>query len=544
MIERKSDAWTTWSRLGFIAFAYALAHGLDLLNRGLYWDDWVFWQQDRRVVAEAARAMGSTWLSSINDLFYYSQGGITLNRVIGFVALLVAAFLFYDIARRLPRMSNDSAMWLAVLFAVFPTFEARIAMVMIGYSLSLVLFMFGLWFLVLAGPKPHPVVRLFTAALFLSSFRTGSLLVFFAVVPAVLLAIYPPGSWSFKPVIKRLFGYADQLVLPFLYWGMTRIWFRPSGLYANYNEVGGGQISAVMAFARGLYNVLAGPVLKAAVILPVPIPLVVAVVAAALVAPVVLRRYKDEPTTRAWIMFAIGMTLLVLAVFPYAAVGKVPENGWDSRHQLLVPFGGAFVFFSLVTALRTRKRLARAFGSALLIVIVGASVAINVWHFIEFERDWMKQQALMEEFKLTPEIESASFILLYDQTADIDYNNRMFYEYSGMLAEVFGNQSRLCIPAHLYSGNGLGDASDKANQPYYKLADFAGGKPEIFVTVKRETLEFRSNKQVLRLLWLEWTDQERFHAELRKFLTLDVHVLTPKQQDEHGPHLVKELGRQ
>lgn len=520
-----------------IAVLYALAHGLSLLNRGLYWDDWVFWQQDRAVVAEAAREMGSTWPSAINELFFYGQWGITLNRALTFGSLLLAAFLLYQVLRRLPGIERDTAMWIAALFGVFPAFESRIALVMVGYPLSVLLFMTALWLLARSPLPPRSPSRVAAALLFMASFRTGSLLVFFAVVPVVLLLLDPPVTWRPVPVLRRLLRYADLLVLPVAYWVITRVWFVPTGLYAGYNTPGADTTGIVAGLLEGVWIVLRDPFIKAWTALGFTAPLATAGLGAG-VAVAGWMRWPLQSTRRWHLLLAAGLVLVVLAVAPYAAVGKVPTSlEWDTRYHLLVPFGAAFILVALAAAASRRIRIASTVSSAVLAVAVLGSVAVHVHSYIRFERDWLKQEAMMEAFRGSETVEDARFLLLQDGTADLDATSRLFYEYSGMLTEVFGDQSRFMARRIYYHGNWEDVARHDVHMPYYKLADFEGGPPDCVVTVTRGELDLRLTSEVLRLMILDWTDREALRAELARALVLHARPYTAEDRraDSYPP---------
>ncbi|MDO8848040.1 MAG: hypothetical protein Q7W51_06615 [Coriobacteriia bacterium] len=530
-VERTGLEWPSGLRIAFIALVYSLTHAVSLLNRGLYWDDWVFWKLDRQVLATAVAEMGSTWPASINDLFYYSQSGITFSRFLTFASMLVASLLLYDVLRRLPGVSRDAAMWIAMVFSVFPAFESRIALVMVGYPLSVALFMCSLWLLVRYGPRPPIPVRVLMAVLFFISFRTGSLLVFFAVVPLLVLIVHPPETRGLGHIVRRLLGYADQLILPVAYWVVTRVWFQPSGRYADYNTPGSANDGFLELLGTGLYNVLVGPIVKAAGSLPFKVPLAVGFVVCVVVALMLWRRPLQH--SKRWAQLALtGLAMLVLAVAPYAAVGKAPGNyGWDTRHQLLVPFGGAFLTVAFVYWLVRGGRVSRRIGYGVLVLSIGISAVVHVSSYLAYERDWLKQRALIVAFQADPVVRDSHFILLEDETQDLDVTQRMFYEYTGMLAEAFGDETRYAVGRVYYFGNYQTVTHNVAYEPYYKAGDWAGGPPDCLVTIVRGDLDLRRTSQVLRLMILDWTDRAALDAELGR--ALSVHARPYTAADRH-----------
>lgn len=511
----------------FIVAMYVLTHGLMLLNRGLFWDDWVFWRQDMRLVEQAGAAMGSTWPAAINKLFFYSAWGITLDRFMTFLSLLVAALLLFEILRRVPEIDPSTAMWTAVLFGIFPAFESRVALVMVGYPLSVAMFMLALWLLVRSGARPPVWARLVSAVLFLGSFHIGSLLVFFAMVP-VALVLVDPEARTFGSMVRRVLGFAEQMALPFAYWVVTRIWFQPSGLYAGYNTPSDEASGFFSLLAMGLRNVISGPFLKAPVALTYYVPVAVAVITLG-IAIWAVRKWPVRDSRGGWLFVAAGVVMLVLAVAPYAAVGKAPGNGmWDTRHQLLVPFGGAFVVMGLLKTLMRPKAHLRAIGSVLLAVWVAGSVAIMVNSYINYERDWLKSQALMVAFGANPEIRDSHYLLIDDETLDWDYTqHRLFYEYSGILTETFGDQGRVGILRKYYFGEKGRVSRYRPYRPYYKMGDFPGGAPDLLVDIKREDAHtLKPSTRVLALSVRDWTDREALREAVGSSIRIETRPWT------------------
>lgn len=539
--ERQSVGFAPYA---FITLVYTLAHGLSLLNRGMYWDDWVFWRQDMSVVALQLKAMGSTWPAAINRLFYYSQSGITLDRALAFVSLLAVALFLFDTVRRLPGLTASASLWIAVVFSVFPVYQARIALVLVGYELCLALFAAAVWLLVRFGPRVW--VQIAAALLLLTAFQTASLLVlFYAVVPAVLLALDPPDTWTVRNLWTKLRGSVVLLGLPLLYWGVKRIWFRPSGLYVDYNQVGSGSTGFVGDLVHGIVNSTVYSVLEAlpgavklGIVHPGLKPLLLAGAVAAVVVVLGLIRWPLERTARdSWLMHA-GLVLLVAAVLPYAAVGKVQMNdGWETRHQLLVPIGAAFFIVGWAQSHMRAKRTRAVLLAVLLAGLVGVSVGRHVNSYIDYQRDWFKQKAMIVLFRDTPEIRRGRYIIFNDHTQYLNQTSwdSYPYQYNGMLAEAFGDEKRVGL-SYMPGGTWWTYAPARPlfyHQPYYKTGEYDGQGPDYVVTIRKGKLDLTSGGTVLRLMMLDWIDRPKLDRELKGALIFQVEKYRSEYSEKH-----------
>lgn len=511
----------------FIALVYALTHTLGLLNRGLFWDDWVFWQQDKALVAQISRDMGSTWPTTINHLIFYSDAGITFARLLSYAALLCAALLLFGILRRLSPLSDNIAMWSAVIFVLYPGYTARQALVMVGYALCLALFLAAVWLLVRYAPSPGIPVRVVSALLFLLSFQTRSLLVMCALLPVVLLMVDPPEAPGVRPLVKKLFSYSEQFALPFIFWAVTRVWFQPRGLYAGYNQLGAEKIEVLPTLWWGVVHSTPLSVIWARV---TPDLSALATTAVLLIPLLLLgwRRWSMRHDSGDLWRLDAGIALMVLAIVPYAAVGKIPHfEAFDSRHQLLVPIGWGLIIATIAKAHVRATRASSVAVGICLAVVLSSFAAVHLQSYLGYQREWLKQQALIEAFKTSPEIQGASTILFVDHTPEWNAGHRsesQHYEYNGMFAEAFGDQTRLGVDRahypHLPNAFSRGLAELEGNR-YYKLGNWRRHAPDHVVTIREGKLDLSPSVTVLRLTILDWTDRERLRAELSRAIVLE-----------------------
>jgi hypothetical protein len=130
------------------------------------------------------------------------------------------------------------------------------------------------------------------------------------------------------------------------------------------------------------------------------------------------------------------------------------ESDWNSRHQLLQPFGIAFIVLAAAKMLRERKL-------AFLFAIISVSIALNVATYSGYYLDWMKQQEFIAQMGESKELlVDAKSIVLVDEALRFNARGRDLrsYEWAAMVNRatdlnitVGGNSIQFCeekSPSH------------------------------------------------------------------------------------------------
>jgi hypothetical protein len=146
------------------------------------------------------------------------------------------------------------------------------------------------------------------------------------------------------------------------------------------------------------------------------------------------------------VLLAIGLAVVSVGTFPYLAVGHFPnfsdwilpllpdQSDWNSRHQLLQPFGTAFVILG-VSQMMTQYR--RAF----VLLALGASVCLNVATYSGYYLDSLKQNAVLSYFAENSDNVRATTAVVVEDFAN-DYNARgrgiRAYEWQAMFESAVG----------------------------------------------------------------------------------------------------------
>lgn len=413
-----------------ILLLYLLSHGFILASlNALYWDDWITYAEGRQgtidVFAECTRCV-VPFRGEIEGLLILP--GPWLMRLLAFACFPMIALFTQQFLRRTQWLHKDeeTIITLGVLF--LPMFGARITLINFQYVISLLLFVIGAWMAL----SPRRVTRLGSLVPIAWSMFVPSLQFFVVVLIAVLLMQLIMRQYSVT--LDRVIVVASFLVFPFVH---------RYGIPLLFPE---------LQFTDG-YNTIRSAFLMRAV-------LVVSVLTLPLVA-VAIRRRKGRVEERPVVLLAVGLAVLAFGTFPYLAVGHFSnisdwilpllpdQSDWNSRHQLLQPFGTAILVLG-VSQMMTRHR--RVF----VYLVLGVSVCINVATYSGYYLDSLKQKAVLSYLAENGDDLRAATAVVVEDTA-LDYNARgrdvRSYELQAMVETVVGTRVSLDYFSHDYCDN-------------------------------------------------------------------------------------------
>jgi hypothetical protein len=399
---------------------YLAAHGgIFLILNAVYWDDWTVWNSTPAAVLNEFRQLGSPF----NFHGYVHVTMLSLGpwayRLLTFILMYGTGLLFYKILEFQVWIRSEDRLLLVTLFLIFPFNAARVALIDFPYTLCLFLFFLGWYFI---GKN-----RIASLACFAVSFCMESLLVFY-VLP--MLDYYLRENRSKRPsaLIVWAVRKADFVVVPFAWFVLKHRFFKPFGIHQGYNEAFGGR------------SPLRALVWEAADFLSVSTPvflLLVAIIAAvigtrrfgvnvhALAARVMRNRY-----------LLIGVSALVAGLVPYWVVGKVPGfSDWNSRHQILMPLGAAFLFLGCLACTEERSK------TVLLATCVGVFLTLNWSNYTSLFFDWRKQRSIVDFLRHSKDVASANLLVFEDKTPNALSRVYRFYEWNGLTKFAYAGRS-------------------------------------------------------------------------------------------------------
>jgi hypothetical protein len=531
-----------------LSVLYGLAYLPMLFNRGVVGEGLLWFRGDWHLVEALIRQNGVfppwTWLwawtwSSTNTLW--------ATRVAVFLAYLAVGLLTREILITIPSISPRARFYLVGLELLFSAANSRAMGVASQYGFGLALFALGFWLMTRYLDGRVLIWRLLALVAFALSFRTASLLVFYALV--LLYVLWRSRvQWSARSLSAWALANFDLILLPVVCWVFQRTLFAPYGTWAGgYHVVTlEGLLHALRALPAGLWMgffevvgwafTTEGPLEWVA--LPVLSILLWLVLRAAVERPgaslIQVRTLKTDLT-----LMSLGFAMVALGIYPYLAVGSVPalesatrlERDFASHHQVLVPFGAAMILYYVTTAVfRGKKRGALAAQSLALAVLLAAFGLTDFVAQVAYVKGGFKNAAIVEQFRKSPILrDNTTFVVVYRAEA-LRARPKVFahwYEYSGLMKEAFGTETRFAIDEREKNYGRLGDmwTVDFSKfrgrfTGYWKTGGYRERPIQYAVIIEPGSTRPDDPGTFLRLLWLDWTDHARFHEEVGHLLTL------------------------
>ncbi len=406
------------SRL-IIFIIYCFSHGLVAFSvNGIWWDDWVLFYNSEETILNIFTEAGSfpPYIGNLHVLL--TSLGPVYYRAITFVCFYFSSLNFLVLIKRYIRCSEQHALLFTILFTVLPFNLARIAAIDLPYTISLTLFLFA-W-------RIYPKNLILSLPIFFVSYATQSLLLFMMVVFLIELS----AKAKSKITKRELFELSSLLALPVLFWLVKNIFFKPYGAYEGYNQ----NISFENILTPAKITII--DFLNFRTSLPLNLILF-------LFAYLILRRIniKDLLLEERIKYGVFGLFTLAVGVLPYLLVGLPPTfKDWNSRLQLLMPFGASLIIGVIVIGRTKIHKIALA-------IVFSISLSFTSMNYLAYSEDWDKQTGIIEGIKKSPVIDECSVILITDKTNIENVFGRYyrFYEWNAIFKVATGRQDRLVI---------------------------------------------------------------------------------------------------
>ena len=410
------------SQLGSSAFpwvpaavTYVISYGfILLLGSTYYWDDWLN-RVSKEEFAAMARLSGFPPTREFIEFDLLGNSAISF-RIVTFISYFLGALCIHRILGRGLSLTNIQINVITLLFLVVPVNSTRVAMIIMHYSLSFVLFLIAWWLL----SSRMMALHLLALPIFWISFGTPSLLPFF---------LLPLSHWVLLNRTKfRSVKFAGGLLLlgvtPISYWIVRSLTFG----------------SAV----RDYYVPRPLGVLRGGLLLLVAVGV--------LTYGIWKRRWSASENSRP-LLASVGFIAIALGASTYMAGGHLVDmsdwmisfvpnfSDWDSRHQLLLGLG---ISLMLCSALVSPSELLLGTNRLKAITaIIFVFCALNFTFGQEYYLDALKQDEVIAEMKLIPEISTVNSIMVDDQTLRFNARGRVLrsYEWQEMINNSLGRTS-------------------------------------------------------------------------------------------------------
>lgn len=441
------------SSLNIINLVYISTYGILLFYRGAINDDWVVVGHPLFDTIHFFKELGYLWgwpghiLGYLNTL----ESGIWLNHVLSFFLHLFSVHFLYRTLRSIKSLEESTRLVICLIFAIYPCYYMRIMAVHLLTGITHFCFFFGLWLVSFNQEKKSYLIRLLSLFLFLFSFSTNSIMVFYGILPIFLCWLNYEKQGSFRSWYFSLFKNMDYMLLPFVFLFVKLNYLVPFGVYAGYNEISINKVFSAFLYLPEavLYNIIKP--LKQLTYTPLPIYFIFL----GIYLYFTLRRlnWKLYSMRQTYCAFGFGVLFFILAVYPYLLVDKLPSyssGGFQTRHQILIPLGVSFI---VVFGIHGLGNLVKKYYNGplekwlpVIYSILLTSMALTHFKaYKDYTLDWFKHEAVIEHFKNSKLIKDNHTFIINDQAHHLNALNRkaVDYEFTGFSKMAFGDGKRL-----------------------------------------------------------------------------------------------------
>lgn len=508
---------------------YFISNALLLLNfDGLYWDDWNAYNQDN-ITLKLFFEQIQHGMKGDFFLFLSQYGnGIYPFRLFVFFGTFIMGIFVYLILSTIKEIDKQSLFFITLLFLVIPVNSAKMLISITPFLFPVLIFYAAFYLLSIYIKHPNVFFRMLILILFFLSFSTNSLLVFYFSI--FLYLYYVQFHFSYDQIlvnINTLFKrYWDFWILPFLYFGYKSIYLKPYGLYEGYNSLSIATFpKTILILLRSLNNsiiqVITDSLSSIAVIL---VPLLI------LIYYIVKRSQLFESNKRSILFLGVGIVLFLLAIFPYAMVGKSPDmSSIDSRYQLLTPLGLGFIVYFGLLSLKKWWNVSNTILVSLLWLLIFAFIGKNITYQYEAYIDYCYSTSIQQNLKENVLIQNHSTFIINNGIQDsLLYKRTMpFYEYNGIFKKTFKCDTKLGIKYAEYAKN-FEKIQYFKDHKQYNFSTWQNSPPLLVTFSYNYEYRFRE-RDLLKLLYISITNHQKFLDKAKELTTISVEPLPIKR---------------
>ena len=508
-----------------------LAHGLLVLNTGIYWDDWLLYTQLRHGNWDQVRGMADQLGGVPTYLYIWIAAASIPPPAVGFkilALLLIAAsgLLILAICRQSGLVSRTDALLIACLGVAYPADHTHVLLITVPYLVYWVAFLIGVLVLLrseLIGGPGRWLLRVLALLCFVFSFGLNSLLLFYfgALLIGVVILNRRQGIPPRRIITHELPRRLDLIIAPLAFWFVYRTWFPPNGTYGYYHQFDW-TWDSISSSAAGFWQAGLAAQFRDSIsaLLFLPVVWLAFLVAAHWMWP---RRLPAGSMGARAAMLALGLLLVVLAAFPYIAVGLSPsEHGWSSRHTILLGVPVALVIVGAARLLfGTRDGRFGVVGGAVVLSLLGGFIIDTAEGYLGWQARWITDSSVMANLASAPGAGGYSVYWVDDRYQLGGEPQYRFYEWSSMLGQAFGGQTRIGLdtatvqPSFLDTGKPFFNAS-------YNLSGFDPAGCEARVSITRGPRAGSELGLVARYYFYGLVEPSKFNRWLAGVTTIKV----------------------
>lgn len=433
-----------YSNYIYLFIFYSLAHiWILFLSNSLFWDDWAHYDSSKEIINLQFLMTGRPFFGFLHNSLL--QIGLPIYRYLTFIFFFITSIFLDKILERSNILKSDMRFGLCLLYLTTPFYIARVTIVCFQYTFCLFLF-FAAWFLM-------DRFRLISIFLFLISFTTNSLLVFYCL-PIIEDFFIKFKSLSIRQYIKKNI---ILLLLPFSFYLFQVLKWKPFGTHEGYHS----NFAIKNIFTASISQLIHALKLESKFIIFLPLLVL-------LISYIFYRFiFSDLDTSDKKNMgklFVLGFISLISAVFPYWILNYSPSFfDWSSRHQLLMPLGVAIITISIILNFEVEGR------RILLSLFISIFLIINISNYSSLISDHIKQNQIIEVLKNKVDVKNSDFVIFEDETKNALDRYYRFYEWVGILNQAYPDKNIIGLNNSLDELNSIDDIFQSNCQHFYGI---------------------------------------------------------------------------
>lgn len=507
---------------------YLLSQMLLLFVSGRWWDDWCSFNISPRGMWHWATEAGRPSIF----IFYLIPNILPefAYRWITFAVYFLTTILFYNIIDSIFNPDSKETLLTTLLFISIPAYDARIGMVMFPYSIGIMLFLFGFYFLIqVFAENKHTITkrRISLIAFFLSFCLLNANVFLYCLVFLFIMV-------KERKVLSCI-KHFDYFCLPFIFTGLKMLLFPTKGFYENYNQI---TAEGIKYFFKNFIVIDINTCKKILFSLMNVInerPYVGVLLVFFVILLILGLCFNKKSTNKVinirheLIKFLLGFITLNLAIIPYGIIRMqevVYNEYFSGRDSVLVPLGTALIFSALFNIVFNE------FGKKIIIFItVFLGICYFNFHYINYQTETFWYSGFQENIRNNQYIKHNDVFVVI--TPDTDrMNSRVYYVYNGLAEEVFGEETRLFMDGTWLIPQYLSEWShDVTEREWYNMKDFCSSDDKIDgVICYSNNISIR---KALYLKYLEIIDQTEFVKQLTNNSSFEIYYPGSEEYNQY-----------
>ncbi len=433
------------------------------------WDDWTLEGLTFHNIAVQFKGNG-LYYGGLAHLHYFINvidgKEVWFSRLLSLVCLISAPLLLFFILSELSFAQNE-AFQISILALAIPLFGSAFGQIVLPYLICLNLFLLGILLLIkfLRNESNSFFLLIAASPLLFLSFITNSLIFFSLAVVCIIL------TYQFFDIgkVKKIIFVAGWLI------GLIALFFVFKGKFllpqgeSTYGQTGYNSFGIIDLVYQGPLRTLKYMIDYPVIFLKETLKiftssfnvflfLFLSILTAAVfyMARGIDLLHKMSPS-KIYISFAVGLLLLVSAIYPYSVVGKASDSlfSYNERHNLLMPIGLSLILFSLIHSLLKPVYIKYAFALIIPFLFV---LKLNIFSYFAVKADLQEQIGSEVKSYITHHKISGQSILFVNQTDDSsNLDDWSFYEYGGIMRLLNLPENKVFVSNSFLNENELGE---------------------------------------------------------------------------------------